>query len=189
MKRIVITGGPCAGKTSALDVLKKHFESKNKKVAIISETASELIGEGIMPFGETTVLFHSSLVTRQIAKEDKNNNCDIMICDRGALDIKAYLTDEELSLSLKDAGKTYDELIDRYYAVFHLVTTAIGAEKFYTLENNSARTESVSQAAETDGRSEKAWADHPRRYIIDNSTDFDGKMQRLIEKIEETLRK
>jgi hypothetical protein len=33
----------------------------------------------------------------------------------------------------------------RYHAVVHLVTAAIGAEKFYTLANNAARSESVEQ--------------------------------------------
>jgi hypothetical protein len=33
----------------------------------------------------------------------------------------------------------------RYDGVFHLVTAAIGAEKFYTLANNTARSETPEQ--------------------------------------------
>ena len=33
----------------------------------------------------------------------------------------------------------------RYDAVFHLVTAAQGAERFYTLENNQARSETPEQ--------------------------------------------
>ena len=74
MKKIVITGGPCAGKTSALEILKKHFEQHGKRVSIISETAGELIGEGLMPFGDTVIKFHSELISRQLLKEDKSED-------------------------------------------------------------------------------------------------------------------
>lgn len=39
----------------------------------------------------------------------------------------------------------------RYDGVFHLVTAASGAEDFYTLESNEARTETVDMAREVSG--------------------------------------
>ena len=38
----------------------------------------------------------------------------------------------------------------RYDAVFHLVTAAQGAERFYTLENNQARSETPQQVREVE---------------------------------------
>ena len=38
----------------------------------------------------------------------------------------------------------------RYNGIIHLVTTAIGAEKYYTSENNAARYETLDMAKEVD---------------------------------------
>ena len=43
-------------------------------------------------------------------------------------------------------NKNEKDLRDNYDAVFHLVTAAKGAEEFYTLSNNTARTETVEEA-------------------------------------------
>lgn len=75
------------------------------------------------------------------------------------------------------------ELRDTYDAVFHLVTAAKGAKEFYTLANNSARTETAEEAAAMDEKLISAWTGHPHLRIIDNSTDFDDKMKRLIGEI------
>ncbi len=70
--------------------------------------------------------------------------------------------------------------LQRYNAVFHLVTAAEGAERFYTLENNDARTETPAEARRLDHLSRAAWLGHPKHFVIDNRTDFEGKMERLI---------
>ena len=45
--KIVITGGPCAGKTTALNLLQEIFDNKGYNVFFINESASELITSGI----------------------------------------------------------------------------------------------------------------------------------------------
>lgn len=65
-----------------------------------------------------------------------------------------------------------------------MVTAADGAEQFYTLENNSARTEGLETAKMLDKWIQKAWAEHPHHHIIDNSTKgFDNKLNRLYTQI------
>lgn len=49
--KIVLTGGPCAGKTSALTKVEEELTEKGYKVFIVSESATELIRGGIKPFG------------------------------------------------------------------------------------------------------------------------------------------
>ena len=41
--KVVLTGGPCAGKTSALTKIEEELIEKGYKVFIVSETATELI--------------------------------------------------------------------------------------------------------------------------------------------------
>ena len=71
----------------------------------------------------------------------------------------------------------------RYNAVFHMVTAADGARSYYTLENNTTRSESPEQAIELDKKTLKAWSGHAHMYVFDNSTDFEGKLQRLVDRI------
>ena len=53
ISRIVLTGGPAAGKTTLISRILKEFKNEDGwKVIIIPETATELIsGFGIKPFG------------------------------------------------------------------------------------------------------------------------------------------
>jgi hypothetical protein len=58
----------------------------------------------------------------------------------------------------------------RYIAIFHLVTAADGAEKFYSLENNGIRIESIEQARAIDKRTCLAWIGHPKLYVFGRKT-------------------
>jgi len=68
----------------------------------------------------------------------------------------------------------------RYNAVFHLVTAAIGAEKFYTTGNNAARRETVEEARALDYKTLEGWLGHPGLRVIDNSTGFKDKVLRTV---------
>lgn len=107
----------------------------------------------------------------------------LIVCDRGALDNKAYMTEAEFDSVLTAIGSNEVELRDSYDAVFHLVTAAKGAEMFYTTANNSARNETVEQAAALDDKLIEAWTGHPHLRIIDNSTGFEEKLKRLMAEI------
>lgn len=93
------------------------------------------------------------------------------------------MSQEQFDNIIKSLHTNEIELRDNYGAVFHLVTAAKGAEKYYTTENNSARTETPEQAAILDDKTIDAWTGHPHFRIIDNSTDFDTKIKRLIKEI------
>ena len=107
----------------------------------------------------------------------------LIVCDRGALDNKAYMDSMGFNAVLAYMGTNEVELRDNYDAVFHLVTAAKGAEEFYTTANNSARTETVEEAAELDDKLISAWTGHPHFRVIDNTSDFEGKMRHLISEI------
>lgn len=108
----------------------------------------------------------------------------VMMCDRGTMDGAAYMDRENWLKLLKSRGTTETEMRDnRYNAVFHMVSAADGAENHYTLENNLARTEDAAAARAMDRKTQKAWVGHSHLYVFDNSTDFEGKMERLIDVI------
>jgi len=60
----------------------------------------------------------------------------------------------------------------RYHGVVHLVSTADGAEKFYTCENNQARYESTPELGkEVDINLRNAWIGHHSLVMIDNPVE------------------
>ena len=190
--KIVITGGPCAGKTTAMSWIQNAFTKRGYKVLFVPETATELISGGVAPWTCGSNLDYQKCQIRlQLEKEAifeqgaRSMKADkvLMVCDRGALDNKAYMTPDEWKTLLNEFGTSEVELRDHYDAVFHLVTAAKGAMDAYTLANNAARTETPEQARALDEQMIAAWTGHPHLRIIDNSTDFGKKLERLMAEI------
>ena len=48
--KIVITGGPCAGKTTAMNWISNAFRERGYDVLFVPETATELITGGVAPW-------------------------------------------------------------------------------------------------------------------------------------------
>jgi len=187
-----ITGGPCAGKTTCLQYLSERFAPKFK-VFVVPEMAAMTVHSGvsIIPSNftpESHTAFTKGIMKAQMDLESYFYNIAlweksdvIIICDRGMMDNFAYCTPQVRQNVLDETGWTIQDITNkRYDAVFHLVTAADGAESFYTLENNEARTETAEVARMLDKWTQGAWLPHQNLYIIDNSLPgFDKKMGRL----------
>ena len=203
-QKIVLTGGPCAGKTTALARLSEFLRSRQFNVFVVPEAATMLWSGGasvdMLSSAANRIAFQSALMNIQIALEDQFSACarmesartgrpSIVICDRGLLDGKAYMDGQEWDrmLSMNDIANDVLLRDARYHAVLHMVTAAKGAEPFYTLENNLTRTEDVATAAALDDRLQKCWSGHPRLRVFDNSTYFEGKMQRVVHSVSQLL--
>lgn len=192
ISKIVITGGPCAGKTTGMSWIQNAFTERGYTVLFIPEIATELISGGVAPWtcgsnGE----YQKCQLKLQMEKEKvfeyaartMDSEKILIVCDRGALDNKAYMTDAEFAVAANYVGANEVELRDGYDAVFHLVTAAKGAQKFYTTANNAARTETPEEAAALDDKLIAAWTGHPHLRIIDNAEGFEEKMKCLIKEI------
>lgn len=193
--KIVLTGGPCAGKTTAMNWIQNFFQKQGYKVLFVPETATELITGGLTPWEtKTNSDFESILFDLQMEKEKLfeegakklNNNKILIVCDRGLLDNKTYMTKRDFDYLLKSKRLNETKLRDSYDAVFHLVSAAKGAKKYYNLDN-AARTETIEEAAKLDDSLIASWTGHPHFRIIDNSTDFETKMKRLLKEISNVL--
>ncbi|KAK9731567.1 AAA domain [Popillia japonica] len=189
--RLVLTGGPCGGKTTGQSRLSTFFENLGWKVFRVPETASVLLSGGIK-FGdlkeEEAYKFQENLLKTMIQIEDTffelaktcGRHC-LIICDRGAMDASAFISKEKWERLMKDNNWNSVELRDnRYNQIIHMVSAANGAEEFYTTEDHSCRSEGVELARELDDNAAAAWIGHPYFDVIDNSTDFEGKMRRMI---------
>ena len=136
----------------------------------------------------------------QLALEDKflkmAQACEepcVIVCDRGTMDISAYMQPELWERLCKDVGYTTQQLRDdRYDAVLHLVSAADGAEQFYTTSNNASRNEAADEqglaiARMLDKKVIEAWAGHSHLRVINNQEDFNRKLNRVLKEISHVL--
>jgi len=192
--KLVLTGGPCSGKTTGQARLSTFFENLGWKVFRVPETASVLFSGGIR-FSEMTREeadnFQENLLKTMISIENVffdlaktcKKNC-LVICDRGTMDAAAYMEKNAFNNILKRNRLDNVELRDnRYNQVIHLITAAKGAEQFYQLEDNPCRTESIEEARKVDSLTIESWVGHPYIDVIDNSMNFDMKMRTMIEHV------
>jgi len=193
--KIVLTGGPCGGKTTSLARLSPYLRERGFEVITVPEAFSLLVSNG-MAFDYLSAVegmdnvVQDTVMDMQIGIEDSfervlraRGKPGVLLCDRGLMDGSAYMSQEAWDRLLKKRDvQCVSELREgRYNAVYHLVTAAEGAEKFYTLENNAVRTESPELARNLDNMTRTAWVGHPNLKIFDNSMDFEKKMQRVVE--------
>lgn len=191
MPTIVVTGGPCAGKTTALSYLASELGKHGWQVVVVPECATALIAAGIAPWTSSRLDFQTAVFELQLAQEDVfvAASCRVtaehvlVICDRGLLDGKGYLSDEEFDALLATHGLTEQDANARYDAVFHLESTAKGIQNAYTLENNASRFEDASEAISVDERIVESWANHPHRVIIGNEDRFEQKAEHLLNEV------
>ena len=194
ISRIVLTGGPAAGKTTLISRILKEFKSEDGwKVITIPETATELIsGFGIGPFPNCMSMeeFQYFVIDDQLHKEQLALRAAeavpeekvLIVYDRAVLDDKAYISDEQFAKTLAHFGKTEEELLRGYDAVLHLVSCAKGAEYAFNY-GNAARYESIEDARALDDETLRAWKAHPSLHVIDNSVDFEDKINRAVAEI------
>lgn len=103
------------------------------------------------------------------------------------MDNKAYISDEQFHTILNKFNFKESTLLENYDMIIHLVTAADGKEEYYTLSNNTARSETVDEAIFLDRKTANAWIGHNNLKIIDNRTEFDEKLNRVMDCIHNLL--
>lgn len=175
--RVVLTGGPGAGKTAVLELIKQAL---CKHVLVLPEAAGVVFGGGFprrsdagsQRAAQRAIFF----VQRELEATAESADAAIILCDRGTVDGAAYWPGPgDLWPSV---GTTLDAQLARYAAVIHLRSP--GSDQGYNLEN-PLRVESAVEAAVIDGRIAALWAAHPRRFLVEPTPDFLAKADRVIE--------
>ena len=168
-RHLVLTGGPGAGKTAVLELVRQSF---CRHVRVLQEAATLVFGGGFPreddPNCQRAAQRAIFYVQRELENAAEGHRPAIVLCDRGTLDGLAYWPDskEDFWYSL---GTTQADQIARYDAVIHLRTPAL--EHGYN-HQNPLRTESATAAAAIDARILEAWQAHPRRFIVQSAADF-----------------
>jgi predicted ATPase len=175
-RRIVVTGGPGAGKTAVLELVRQAF---CQHVTVLPEAASILFGGGFprstrVPDRQAAqrAIFY---VQRELERAaDEAGGAAIVLCDRGTIDGDAYWPGPGQLWAAVES--TREAQLARYDAVLHLRVPPIGAYNHH----NPVRIESAAEAAAIDERIARAWEGHPRRFFVESTRDFVEKAQAAI---------
>ncbi|KAK6191634.1 hypothetical protein SNE40_003274 [Patella caerulea] len=189
--RVVLTGGPCGGKTTGQARLSSFFENLGWKVFRSPEAAMIYLSGGVK-FSDLdkdqAYKLQENIIKTMLGIENtyhdmaKTLNRNILlICDRGVMDGVAYIEREDWE-KMKIENKWNDiELRDnRYNQIIHMVSASKGAEPFYTITGHKTRGEDMEMARELDTKTANSWVGHPYFDVIDNSTGFETKLTRMI---------
>lgn len=198
-KKIVLTGGPAGGKSTSLSKLQSSLEARGYYVFIIPETATEFILNGVHPSDFISLDdFQDFVLDKQLNKEALYDRIAsfypsdkvVILIDRGLGDQLAYTSKDNFIKMLNKRNLTLDNAVNRYDLVLHLVTSADGATEFYEWNGapnckNMARSETPEEAILKDRQTLNGWIDAGCTHlkVIDNSTSFDKKINRILEEV------
>ena len=195
--RIVLTGGPCAGKTTILNEIGRYLTDNGYYVISIAETATDLIKSKILPGNERNqiLLFQDLILKQQYAKENiaesYARNCVsakpiVILYDRAIMDNSAYLdTYSDFKTILKNNNLNELEVLTKYDLVIDLLSTATFMPDKYEL--NEVRSENVEQARKLDKKTSTAWIHHPNIRIIPPQVNIKYKVDKVLKEVHEYL--
>lgn len=190
-RRIVLTGGPGAGKTTAADLFRREL---GEQVVIVPEAATLLFSGGFprvnSPFAQKAA--QKAIYYVQTNLEDVQTAAfpnRILLCDRGTVDSAAFWPDDGNSKNdfFKDLGLTYEEELNRYDAVLFFESAAIGN---ISIEGgNPTRIESVSQAIALDKKLYNVWSKHSQFIFIPHEASFFNKLNNALVALKALVRR
>ncbi|MBE6152134.1 MAG: hypothetical protein E7165_02325 [Firmicutes bacterium] len=200
IKKIAFTGGPCAGKTRVIEKISKILKKDGYYVINVEETAAQIIGTEIVPYNdrEHTLRFQEYVYRLQSMKEQiaeeyaeglvrsnldltKDKKGIIIIYDRGIMDNRAYISQEDYENLLNRHDCNEIKTIDKYDLVINLISLATTNPELYVLDG--IRYEDVDVAAKRDEITSAAWLLHRNLKVIKPTKVFDEKVDIVLELI------
>lgn len=187
IKKAVLTGGPCSGKSTIMGLLKNEYPN----VHFVPEVATIIISQlGIIPgkdtlglkrFQETVyrtqTLFEATSV-QFAASQGKN----AVVLDRGKADGAVYMPG-----GIKQFERTFNTTISDIYALYDAVVfLEVPSEDIYESKkvNNPARLETYEEARKLGAKVAGVWSGHPSFYTT-SAVQWDDK----VEEVKSFLRK
>lgn len=174
-RRIVLTGGPGAGKTAVLELCRQYL---CQHVSILPESASLLFSGGFPRGGgrEQRAATQRAIyyVQRELERIAALEDSALVLCDRGTVDGAAYWPGPDSLFDDVDSSLAAE--LSHYDAVVHLRVPDIAAYN----HQNPVRIESALEAASIDALIAQAWRAHPRRMAVPSCPNFFEKAQRAL---------
>jgi hypothetical protein len=181
MTKIVLTGAPSSGKSSALDAI---AGLKLEHIVLVPESAVVLLKGGFPAPShddlEQIRNFQNSILTVQENLEDicsrKNPRASHMILDRAKLDGAAFWPP-----GIEDYLQNFPVRIDQELTKYDQILFLELPKKEHFGGVHQARFHNFEQSLESERRLEKVWGGHPNFIRIAAHQDFDKKIQSIID--------
>ncbi|MDO8495357.1 MAG: AAA family ATPase [bacterium] len=189
---MVITGGPCSGKSSVMAVLKEEFPN----VHFVPEVASIVIGQlGIVPIGsklsqrtlQEAIYRVQSLFESTSLDFAASEGKEAVIFDRGSMDGAAYF-----SGGVKGFEKTFRTTAVAEYAKYgKVICLGVPSKTVYDemKSNNPVRKETHRQALMLDRSIQWAWNIHNRYLYVSPVPIWEEKVEQVRREIKKFLAK
>jgi predicted ATPase len=178
LRRIAVTGGPGAGKTS---VWRELARSEPARVVPVPEVATMLLRSffpAVQSEAERRALQRAIFAVQQNLEafhEARLHAGQVLLCDRGTPDGAGYWPEGEGAFF--EAMETRVEVeLARYDAVLFLETAAAGGLSI--AGGNAVRGEDQAAAIAVDRRLQALWSRHPRFHHVAVERDFATKIAR-----------
>jgi predicted ATPase len=178
MKRIVLTGGPGAGKTV---ISQRLARERADRFVLVPESATQVYSamqtrwDCLDLAGRRDV--QRRIYRHQIDQEDRiaaANAAKILLLDRGTIDGAAYWP-EGPDEYWRDLGTTLSDELARYDAVIWLQTAA--AIRIYDgSDSNACRFEDADAAIRSGDVLKQLWHDHPHLHTVEAQLVLDDKI-------------
>ena len=169
--RIVVTGGPGGGKTTASDLFRREL---GECVAIVPETATILFQGGFPRSDDPQIIEYVQRTIYHVQKNNEDLHATLypnrtLLCDRGTIDGAAYWPGDSEKFFIH-MGTTLDDELRRYEGVIFFETAASGQMQIEG--GNPHRVESLEQAVELDKKLRKMYENHPNFVFIAHEESF-----------------
>ena len=180
--RVVLTGGPGGGKTTAADLYRREI---GDEVVVVPEAATLLYSGGFPRLGDGGVKEATQKAIYHVQKnlEDAQSShyqSRTLLCDRGTVDGAVYWPGEPESY-FAALNTTLENELSRYDAVIFFETAAVG--NIAIEGGNPIRIESNAEAIEIDKKLQALWSQHPCYIFVPHDKSFIKKIMLGLEKL------
>jgi predicted ATPase len=186
-KKIVLTGGPCAGKTTIINEMAQFFR---ERLQVVPESATLLFKGGFprWPEDKAKAALQTAVFRVQVELErsfsDKYPNVPLLL-DRGTLDGAVYWPGDNegffqaLQTSLNKELSRYDRVI--------FLRCADHTDYIKNAEPSVIRNETWQQAKKIDEAMLKIWSQHSNISVISRQEVFADKSKMVLDLIEKEI--
>lgn len=169
--RIVLTGGPGGGKTTAADLFRREI---GERVVIVPEAATILFQGGFPRATEAHARRCAQTAIYHVQRHLEDVQAALfpgrtLLCDRGTVDGAVYWPGQPHDY-FRAVNTTLARELARYDAVIFFETAARGG---VSIEGgNPVRNETLEEAVRIDTRLREIWSQHPRFIVVPHNPSF-----------------
>lgn len=169
--RIVLTGGPGGGKTTAADLFRREI---GNRVVIVPEAATILFQGGFPRSKSAEAARYAQRTIYHVQRNLEDVQAALypgrtLLCDRGTVDGGAYWPGGDGDY-FAAVGSSLEKELGRYDAVIFFESAAVGGASIEG--GNPMRNETLEEAVELDGKIRRLWMQHPRFILVPHNPSF-----------------